>query len=1346
MPQVVRSRQTKTRRSRSSAPAACAIEALEARWLLAAPLPAPAGTLTGKVVYASAGHGWEWNGSSWVTGRGETNDMVEDFGNQDQLTFYADYLLRAGATVVPMRPVGHQKAEVIVDNNDAGFSIQSGSWTTGTGNPYWSSGNGAEAAHYMFAPTSLSETRVARWTPNIPTTGFYPVYTWALNGSNRSTDALYRINYAGGSQEVKINNISTGKGWVYLGTYYFTAGTSGNVELSNKSGSTGGNVIADAIRFGNGMGDFNAGGGISGKPREDEASLYWLYRSRGHTSANTLVAASVIDAGFSSDDSANVGAPARWGAYMNSAAFGDSVYLSFHSNAGGGRGTMGLYNNESLFPNTATPNQFAWASLVGNEVNDDMVAIGSPPLEFAWFNRSNPTFARSDYAFGEIRSSANGDEFDATIVEVAFHDDASDAALLLDPDVRDAIARASYQATVKYFHTYSPSPPAATLVPDPPTAVRAATDTAGHVTLSWSAPGTGAAHGGAGAATGYKIYTSTNGYDWSDVITVGNVTSTVISGLPTNAPTYFKVVATNAGGESPQRDVVAAKPQVSTALPVLIVNGFDRFDRFTNDTIAFGASGNTVERVRYRYQNTRDYAIEFADALNANEPSLRVETAQNEQVISGAVNLANYQAVLWISGEESTADATFNATERSKITSYLSGGGKLLASGAEIGWDLVGAGSSAPNYNPQFYNTELHAAYVADDAGTHSAVAAPGSAFAGVSGTITFDNGAAEGAAGTYDVEFPDVLGTSNGSTAALNYSGGTGGIAAVQFASGNTRVITMAFPFETITTAAKRNAIMAGVLSFFGVQSGSPAPGTPELLAASDTGSSSSDDITRLNNSSGDTLQFSVPGTLAGATVRIYADGVLIGSATAAGATTTVTTNGLTPLADGTRQVSARMIVSGSPESGDSAALPLIVDTTAPTATLGTQIPTAGATTFDFSVTYGDATGGVDPATFGADDVTVSGPNGFSQSAAFVSAAFNIVNYRITAPGGSWTPDDNGTYTVAQNGDQVGDLAGNTRAAGSIGDIAVDVPFAYLSGTTLHVQYTAPGNPIALVRGLNTLTATQNAATLNFSLSSFNDIVIDGTSAADTLDLSGPIDQPLTFNGGVGGDVLNVHAGTLTFGADAAATTTGLSITVDAGASAVFGATQHLGALIVNGDATLTAGGAKVLVVQSLSVAGTLDLADNDAIVNYDPPADNSPIGAWDGSAYTGLTGRIASARNGGAWDGTGITSSVAGAAGGFRSLGISESAETFNLTAAQTASFSGETVDATAVLIKFSYTGDADLDGRLTTNDYFVIDAGFLNASRFWIHGDFDFNCHVNGDDYFWIDSNYADQTSVL
>src|SRR6476620_3671885 len=84
-----------------------AFEELEPRLTLAAAglITTPqtySGTLNGKIVFTSGGHGWQWNNTlgRYATDRGETTgtEIVEDFGNQDQMTFFADYLLRAGAT------------------------------------------------------------------------------------------------------------------------------------------------------------------------------------------------------------------------------------------------------------------------------------------------------------------------------------------------------------------------------------------------------------------------------------------------------------------------------------------------------------------------------------------------------------------------------------------------------------------------------------------------------------------------------------------------------------------------------------------------------------------------------------------------------------------------------------------------------------------------------------------------------------------------------------------------------------------------------------------------------------------------------------------------------------------------------------------------------------------------------------------------------------------------------------------------------------------------------------------------------------------------------------------------
>src|SRR5437763_16166353 len=66
-------------------------------------------------------------------------------------------------------------------------------------------------------------------------------------------------------------------------------------------------------------------------------------------------------------------------------------------------------------------------------------------------------------------------------------------------------------------------------------------------------------------------------------------------------------------------------------------------------------------------------------------------------------------------------------------------------------------------------------------------------------------------------------------------------------------------------------------------------APAAPGLLAATDSGVSSTDGITNFTNSSAaNALQFSVAGTVSGASVQLYADGAVIGSMIASGPTTT--------------------------------------------------------------------------------------------------------------------------------------------------------------------------------------------------------------------------------------------------------------------------------------------------------------------------------------------------------------------------------------------------------------------------------------------------------------------------
>ena len=208
--------------------------------------------------------------------------------------------------------------------------------------------------------------------------------------------------------------------------------------------------------------------------------------------------------------------------------------------------------------------------------------------------------------------------------------------------------------------------------------------------------------------------------------------------------------------------------------------------------------------MRPRYNNTFDYSVQVAEAIADNATDLGISTTSNEALIAGDVNLSDYDAVFWISGEESTADDTFSGTEQTLVTNYLNAGGKLFVSGAEIGWDLDNL-----NNGRSFYNNQLKADYVSDDANTYDVQGVAGSIFAGLS--FSFDDGSI-----FYDAQFPDRISPLGGATSALSYVGGAGGTAAIQFDGGSTQVVNFGFPFETITSASNRSLVMDRVLEFF--------------------------------------------------------------------------------------------------------------------------------------------------------------------------------------------------------------------------------------------------------------------------------------------------------------------------------------------------------------------------------------------------------------------------------------------------------------------------------------------------------------------------------------------------
>ena len=184
-------------------------------------------------------------------------------------------------------------------------------------------------------------------------------------------------------------------------------------------------------------------------------------------------------------------------------------------------------------------------------------------------------------------------------------------------------------------------------------------------------------------------------------------------------------------------------------------------------------------------------------------------------------------------------------------------------------------------------------------------------------------------------------------------------------------------------------------------------------------------------------------------------------------------------------------------------------------------------------------------------------------------------------------------------------------------------------------------------------------------------------------------------------------------------------------GTEARFTVSQDLAALDVTDRArvTLTPGGGKVLVTDTIFISGgTFDLTNNAAIVDYTNP-DPSPLRVRDA---------IRSAYNNGAWNHTGITSTNAATTPG-TAVGYTEAADLYNFNLDVIHTFFGRQVDETSTLTRYTLEGDANLDGDVNFADFQRLRSN-LSESGDWSDGDFDYDGLVTPKDYALLRRNLA------
>jgi hypothetical protein len=333
----------------------------------------------------------------------------------------------------------------------------------------------------------------------------------------------------------------------------------------------------------------------------------------------------------------------------------------------------------------------------------------------------------------------------------------------------------------------------------------------------------------------------------------------------------------------------------------------------------------------------------------------------------------------------------------------------------------------------------------------------------------------------------------------------------------------------------------------------------------------------------------------------------------------------------------------------------------------------------------------------------------------------------------------------------------------------------------------------------------TQNAPTTTFTATSGNfsdpskwsagvptgigqDAVFDGAAGAASLSVSSPVTlRSLVFNssnsytvGGPGTISLSAETGDLISNAGAHTVTAPVNIS---GHTSVFnhsGSTLTLTHLTTNPAKFFGKTGAGTLEVNQVRAAGmtitdgfvrllpnggtskvgtlvlggsyapTLDMTNDAMVIDYtlradptDPTLNNSPL--------LPVYGKLLAGYNSGDWNPTLgnsalILSSTAAAVAADSSnthktgIGFGEAGAILGPTGG---TFNGEAVDGDAVLLKYTYLGDANLDGKVNALDFNVLATNFGSSNLpLWAQGDFNYDASVDTSDFMMMANNFGQQ----
>ncbi len=577
---------------------------------------------------------WEWQ-------RAKLFGSVEDMSVMAYVVPYlAPMLENSGATVFLPRERDIQTHEVIVDNDRSTgasvFELMPPATVAGTARGFIMKDTLFTGDNPFMTGTSLRiRDGSALFVPEIPERGWYGVTVSYPQIHGYSGKVTYRVTHTGGVAEYTVDQSLGGGTWLWLGSFLFDAGTDAGRGAVSVTGISGSDVLADAVRFGGGMGNvarrpaekvlsnqwsLNAGPQqattqaapvtlqhswkLSGKPRFLEAARYWLQYAG---MPDTLVYTPNKGRNDYNDDYMS---RAEWVNYLvrkpdttGLTGMGIPLDLSFafHTDAGVTPddsiiGTLGIYStitNGGRFPDgTARLANRDLTDIVQTQIVEDVRVLFNPD----WTRR-----AMWDRSYYEARKP----DVPAMLLELLSHQNLADQRYGFDPRFRFAVSRAVYKGILRYLADASGSE--YTVHPLPVSHFAIEPLQGKKVRLSWRPVADPLESTAMPESYRVSMRRGEDGFD----------NGTIVSGtaFETELPEYntvysFRITALNAGGESFPSEELAVGIHPDGDDMILIVNGFDRisgpawFDRGGMAGVAWWDDRGVADR--YNFVSTGD--------------------------------------------------------------------------------------------------------------------------------------------------------------------------------------------------------------------------------------------------------------------------------------------------------------------------------------------------------------------------------------------------------------------------------------------------------------------------------------------------------------------------------------------------------------------------------------------------------------------------------------------------------------------------------------------------------------------------------------------------------------------